>query len=307
MDVTCHHSEVMADERRRVTLSKADRATPVGRELIDLLSELSADGNVSREEMERLRGWLEVDRGVVFPALPFLYEVVEQISLDGDVTEDELDHLALAVERVLPKDVRLGIAAKRKLALEARRAAQRETQRKTMIAARGERRAGRDAARLRAGVIHEADFPVRGAFRSEERRDACERLIVGDTVRLEREPDNTHDSNAILVLGDADCELGYVPREDARDMAPLLDAGAVVEATVRRLWETPEGQVVPMVLAKVRRGDAQSVVVNPASAQRQPRNSAPRPVTAKRSGSGCATVVCFVFLVALVLAGFTVR
>jgi HIRAN domain len=197
-----------APNSERVTLSKAERDTPVGRELIDLLSELSADGNVSREEMERLRGWLETDRGVDFPALPFLYDVVDQISLDGDVTEDELDHLALAIERVLPKDIRLSIATKRKLALEARRAAQREMQRKTMIAARVERRAERAAARLRAGVIHEADFPVRGAFRSEERREACERLIVGDTVRLEREPDNAHDSNAILVLGDDDCELG---------------------------------------------------------------------------------------------------
>lgn len=54
----------MADERRHVTLSKSDRETPVGRELIDLLTELSDDGNVSREEMERLRRWLEVDHGV---------------------------------------------------------------------------------------------------------------------------------------------------------------------------------------------------------------------------------------------------
>jgi hypothetical protein len=44
----------MSDERRHVTLSRAHRETVVGRELIDLLTELSADGNVSRDEMERL-------------------------------------------------------------------------------------------------------------------------------------------------------------------------------------------------------------------------------------------------------------
>src|SRR5215212_767472 len=86
--------------------------------------------------MERLRAWLQVDRGVEFPALPFLYETIDQISSDGEVTEDELDRLALAIERVLPKDVRLAAAAERKQAREARRLAERETRRQGMIAAR---------------------------------------------------------------------------------------------------------------------------------------------------------------------------
>jgi hypothetical protein len=115
--------------------------------------------------MERLRGWLEVDHGVDFPALPFLYEMIDQISSDGDVTEDELDRLALAIERVLPKDIRLAATAKRQQARDARRVAQRETQRQILIAARAERRAARDTARARAGVLYEADFPVRGATR----------------------------------------------------------------------------------------------------------------------------------------------
>jgi hypothetical protein len=120
---------VMPEDRRRVTLSKAHSETPAGRELIGLLTELSADGNVTREEMERLRAWLEVDRGVDFPALGFLYEVVEQISEDGDVTEEELDRLALAIERVLPKENRIAAVQKRKETREARRVAQRETRR----------------------------------------------------------------------------------------------------------------------------------------------------------------------------------
>jgi uncharacterized tellurite resistance protein B-like protein len=79
----------MADERIRVTLTKAHAETPTGRELIALLTELSADGNVTREEMERLRSWLEVDRGVDVAALGYLYEVVEQISEDGEATEED--------------------------------------------------------------------------------------------------------------------------------------------------------------------------------------------------------------------------
>ena len=150
----------MPGERRHVTLSKAHRETSVGRELIDLLTELSADGNVSRDEMERLRSWLEVDHGVDFPALPFLYETIDDISRDGEVTEDELDRLALAIERVLPKDVRVAATAQRQQARNARRIAQREALRTSQITARTERRAARDAARARAGVLVEANFPA---------------------------------------------------------------------------------------------------------------------------------------------------
>ena len=68
----------MAEERRYVTLSEAHRDSVVGRELIGLLTDPSSDGDISREEMERLRRWLEVDHKVDFPALPFLYETVDE-------------------------------------------------------------------------------------------------------------------------------------------------------------------------------------------------------------------------------------
>jgi hypothetical protein len=56
-----------------------------------LLIELSADGIVTRSEMDQLRSWLEVDRGLDFPALAFLYQVIDEISGDGELTEEELD------------------------------------------------------------------------------------------------------------------------------------------------------------------------------------------------------------------------
>ena len=63
--------------------------------------------------------------------------------------------------------------------------------------------------------------------------EACERLIEGDAVNLEREPNNAHDSNAILVLGDDDCELGYVPREEALAIAPLMDAPTLLAESAK--------------------------------------------------------------------------
>ena len=45
----------MSEERRRVTLTKGQCDTAAGSDLVVLLTELSSDGNVSREEMNRLR------------------------------------------------------------------------------------------------------------------------------------------------------------------------------------------------------------------------------------------------------------
>ena len=59
------------------------------------------DSLVTREELGRLRAWLEVDRGADFTACPFLYEVIDTITGDGEITEDELDTLASAMERVM--------------------------------------------------------------------------------------------------------------------------------------------------------------------------------------------------------------
>jgi hypothetical protein len=302
----------MNDERRRVTLTKAQCETPAGREFIALLIELSADGIVTRPEMDRLRSWLEVDRGVDFPALAFLYQVIEEISADGELAEEELDRLALAIERVLPKDVRAEAASRRRQAREARRVVEREKRRRSVIAERAEARADRASQQARAGILYRREFAVRGAFRFEARREACARIIDGDSVSLERERDNAHDANAILVLGADDCELGYVPREEAAVMAPLLDSGAEAEATICRLWETPENHdIVPILAVTIRRGESNAAPVQPL-----PRQRRGRPITATSkagnragcAGCGCTSAaVCLVLLLALCLAAFALR
>jgi hypothetical protein len=302
----------MNDERRRVTLTKAQCGTPAGRKLVALLIELSADGIVTRPEMDRLRSWLEVDRGVDFPALAFLYQVIEEISEDGELTEEELDRLALAIERVLPKDVRAEAVLRRRQAREARRLAEREKRRQGVIAERAEARADRAAKRARAGLLYQQDFAVSGVFRSEARREACERLIDGDRVSLEREPDNAHDANAILVFSEDDCELGYVPRVEAALMAPLLDSGAEAEATIRRLWETPEDQhIVPILVVTIRRGESNAAPVQPLPRQRRSRLITSTRKAGNRAGcAGCgctSTTVCLVLLLALCLAAFAMR
>jgi hypothetical protein len=230
---------------RRVTLTKAQRATPGGIELITLLTELSDDGQVTRDELTRLRTWLEVDRGLDFVACAFLYEVIDTITGDGEITENELDTLVSAIERVLPSEIRKHAAESRKQ--------QRIARREALKTARQAERTATLEARERARPLHRGDFIVAGAGRSAERRTACEGLQVGERVVLEREPDNRHDANAILIIDTAGDELGYVPREDAAVMAPLLDGGGWVEATVKKVIEARTGYTLPVIISTMYR------------------------------------------------------
>ncbi|HEY9721473.1 MAG TPA: HIRAN domain-containing protein [Oscillatoriaceae cyanobacterium] len=70
-------------------------------------------------------------------------------------------------------------------------------------------------------------------------RQAYARLVRrGDRLRLRREPENPHDGYALAVEWlDADgraLQLGYVPRALSLVLAPLVDAGAHLEAEVLR-------------------------------------------------------------------------
>lgn len=49
-------------------------------------------------------------------------------------------------------------------------------------------------------------------------------LSVGSELSLARDPYNEYDSNAVKVL-DGDYFLGFVSKETAVDIAPLLDSG----------------------------------------------------------------------------------
>ena len=50
------------------------------------------------------------------------------------------------------------------------------------------------------------------------------RLIVGDLLRLVREPDNPHDARAVAIYYEDD-RIGYVPRDQNHDIADQLDRG----------------------------------------------------------------------------------
>jgi hypothetical protein len=63
------------------------------------------------------------------------------------------------------------------------------------------------------------------------------RLTIGDRIILQREPENPHDSNAVLVLDSSGAELGYLKREVALWFAKLLDSGRQFNYTTYRVHD----------------------------------------------------------------------
>lgn len=59
-------------------------------------------------------------------------------------------------------------------------------------------------------------------------------MRVGDTLMLEREPDNVHDGRAISVRWQGH-KLGYVPRAQNAALAWAMDRGDTLDARVSRL------------------------------------------------------------------------
>jgi ABC-type cobalamin transport system ATPase subunit len=59
-------------------------------------------------------------------------------------------------------------------------------------------------------------------------------LAVGALLELVREPNNSHDTNAVAVYFQND-KLGYVPRGENSAVAQMLDRGEQLTATVSRL------------------------------------------------------------------------
>lgn len=78
----------------------------------------------------------------------------------------------------------------------------------------------------------------------------------GMRVRLRREPDNEHDSNAIAVflsvprlfglLGQAQAQIGYIKAAAAKGLAKKMDAGVPVTGYVKSFY-APEGREFPRV------------------------------------------------------------
>ncbi len=80
-------------------------------------------------------------------------------------------------------------------------------------------------------------------FRGSAALRAVEQMRPGDVVRLQREPDNRHDRNAVACyfLGE---HVGYIPRLTNPRIAQALDAGEDIDAIVTAATHIDRGRVM---------------------------------------------------------------
>jgi hypothetical protein len=202
--------------KRRVSLTKLQRQSAAGVDLIALCQTVTEDGSLSDDEVMALREWVEEYHNADLPAHAHLATTIERIIADGRVTDDERRELYLALEVILPPDVREPIRAKRR----AREAAARQQEREE---------------RQFNTSLGTWNFMVAGV-RYEGRPDVIRRYAhPGAPAYLIRDRNNTYSRNAIEVRLHNGMQIGFVPEEDAIEIAPRLDDGLPHKAVITKI------------------------------------------------------------------------
>jgi hypothetical protein len=256
----------------------------IAAELAGLLGEITEDGKVSDEEALQLRDWLAANQASRLPSVAFLRTVVDQILADGQVTETERRTLHMAIEKALPVELRQQAKAHRT-------AVELVEKERAKLERLEERRRREPVLRL--------DFGVRGVLHEDRAEVVDSELTAGQTVLLVREPENTHDSNAISVCLEGGSQIGYVPREEARAAAKLLDLGFKHVAYCKKIYQGSLAPV-PIVCAEIFEPD--TTVKEAVSA------SVARPPAARGSGCvGCLGVLGGLLVVFLFMLFYRMR
>lgn len=232
--------------KRRVSITKLQRESAAGAELLSLCQTITADGSFSDDEVSLLREWLDAHRNSDLPAIAHLCPIVERITADGQITPEERREIALAVEAVLPPDVR-------DVAKNARRTAeQREQDHLRSVRAAAKQQESDE--RARNAPVYRLDFMVAGV-RFDGRPALIERYAhpLG-SIFLVRDLRNQHSRNAIQVRTQSGHHIGFVPEEDAAEVAPLFDAGYPYAAQIKKILQYGR-HPIPVVIADVFRQD----------------------------------------------------
>jgi hypothetical protein len=233
--------------KRQVALRKGAAETGIMGELIPLLEAVTAHGRITDSEAARLRVWLEANRDAGLPAIDFLRTTLERTAIDGTISAEERKSLYKAVERVLPPELR-DKAKSRRLAAKLQEKAD-EREKKAALRARASEE------RERNRRVYSANFMVAGTS-YEGRSELIETdLRPGQALYLVRDPHNKHDKNAVEICLANGRGIGYVPREDAREMAPFLDKGFTHAANCTKIL-TGGTRPIPVVQVDLYRADA---------------------------------------------------
>jgi uncharacterized tellurite resistance protein B-like protein len=260
--------------KRHVALRRGATEDGIAAELMMLLETITADGSINDAEAGELKAWLDANRDSELPSIDFLRTTLDQILADGRVTAEERKALHRAVERVLPAELREK-AKGRRVATE--------------LLDKAREREEKAAARSRATEEREKNYPdqsanfmIAGVLYEGRAKIVDKYLRSGQTVFLARDPGNQYDSNAIEIRLREGFQIGYVPREDAREIAPLLDQGYRQAAYCTKILKGQRAPI-PVVQADIYRADT---TMGGAIS-----NSEVPALKAAVSGAGCTSLV----------------
>jgi hypothetical protein len=91
----------------RVTLTKKNIESDVGAELLRILEGITEDGELSDEEIAKLKKWLDnIPSDENMYAISFLKEMITDALQDGFIDQEERDQIHYGILRTLPKEIR---------------------------------------------------------------------------------------------------------------------------------------------------------------------------------------------------------
>lgn len=234
-------------KNRRVSLTASQRASAEGAELLSLCQSVTSDGSLAESEIQSLREWLKSNSDSDLPAIAFLIGIVEKIVADGVVTSDESRELFLAMEKVLPQDVR-------EFSRTARKTKEREEKIQKKLEANELKQKLREENERNRPVEH-FDFMIAGAKYEGRPALIAQYVRTPDPVYFARDPTNRYSRNAVKVLASTGHEIGFVPEDDAFVLAPLLDSGHCYEAQVKKIL-SGRSHDIPVIVVDIYRADA---------------------------------------------------
>ena len=292
----------LPDGRRRVSITKLQRLTAAGAELISLCQTITDDGKLADEEVAALRQWVDDNASAGLPAREFLLETVRRIIEDGKVTAEERNELYQAIEKVLPPDIRAAVRGKRRSIEEAAGAVERDQR-------EAQHQLERDSKR-RDRPIGSWNFMVAGCRYNGRPAAIRDHATPGERAYLVRDRDNKFSRNAVEVRLNNGAQAGYVPEEIATELAPLLDQRLPHTGVLTKVL-TGGRTPIPVVQARVFSADAQvpdlvhegevpaAATISRTTTVAPPRVAISAPASAPAaSRTGCSPTV-FLFLAVL--------
>lgn len=95
----------------------------------------------------------------------------------------------------------------------------------------------------------------------EGRQAVLENLVVGEPLRIERQPENPYDTNAIALFDPRGEQVGFLNRRLAAVLAPVIDSGVEYDIEITDVTGGDEGRTFGVNVLVSRRGTAQEAQV----------------------------------------------